>query len=86
MQLLLFACYVCYRETQQRSWLRHYATSRMVAGSIPNEVSGLSKRPNPASSSLILTIRHQTLSSIARDMLNKILICTYVYILTFFPK
>jgi hypothetical protein len=27
--------------TRQRSWLRHYATSRKVAGSSPDEVVGL---------------------------------------------
>jgi hypothetical protein len=27
--------------TRYRSWLRHYATTRKVAGSIPNEVIGL---------------------------------------------
>jgi hypothetical protein len=26
--------------TQQRSWLRHYATSQKVMGSIPDEVMG----------------------------------------------
>jgi hypothetical protein len=30
-----FACF------NQRSWLRHYATSRKVAGSIPDEVIGV---------------------------------------------
>jgi hypothetical protein len=29
--------------TEQRSWLRHYATSRKVAGSIPDEVIWISK-------------------------------------------
>jgi hypothetical protein len=27
-------------DTQQRSWLKHYATSQKVMGSIPNEVTG----------------------------------------------
>jgi hypothetical protein len=29
-----------YGGTRQRSWLRHYATSRKVAGLIPDEVIG----------------------------------------------
>jgi hypothetical protein len=33
----------------QRSWLRHYATSRKVAGSIPDVVAGLFSWPNPSS-------------------------------------
>jgi hypothetical protein len=27
-------------DTRYRSWLRHYATSRKVAGSIPDEIIG----------------------------------------------
>jgi hypothetical protein len=34
----------------QRSWLRYYATSRKVAGSIPDYVN----LPNPSSSSITL--------------------------------
>jgi hypothetical protein len=30
-------------------WLRHYAVSRKVADSIPDEVIGFSNRPNPSS-------------------------------------
>jgi hypothetical protein len=33
--------------TRQRSWLRHCATSRKVAGSIPDEVIGFFNWPNP---------------------------------------
>jgi hypothetical protein len=32
-----------------RGWLRHYATSRKVAGSIPDEVAGFFNWPNPSS-------------------------------------
>jgi hypothetical protein len=32
-----------------RSWLRHYATSRKVAGLIPDEVIGFFSGPNPSS-------------------------------------
>jgi hypothetical protein len=35
------------RGTRWRSWLRHYATSRKVAGSISNEVMGFFTWPNP---------------------------------------
>jgi hypothetical protein len=28
------------KDTLERCWLRHYATSRKVAGSIPDEVTG----------------------------------------------
>jgi hypothetical protein len=32
-----------------RSWIRHYATSRKVTGSIPDEVIGFFNWPNPSS-------------------------------------
>jgi hypothetical protein len=35
------------RGTQLRSLLRHYATSRKVVGSKPNEVIGFFNLPNP---------------------------------------
>ena len=34
--------------TPQRSWLRHYATSRKVAGSIPDGVIGIFQWHNPS--------------------------------------
>jgi hypothetical protein len=34
---------------QWHSWLRHYATSRNVVGSIPDEVTGFFIWPNPSS-------------------------------------
>jgi hypothetical protein len=39
---------ICYslRGTRQHSWLRHYATSRNIAGSIANEVIQLFNLPN----------------------------------------
>jgi hypothetical protein len=41
---------LCIRSTlRYRSWLRHYATSRKVTGSIPNEVIGSFDWPNPSS-------------------------------------
>jgi hypothetical protein len=42
------------RGTRQRSWLRHYATSRKVAGSIPDEVIGFLNLPNPSSRTMAL--------------------------------
>jgi hypothetical protein len=35
-------------------WLRHYATSQKVAGSIPNEVIGFFNCPNPSSCTMTL--------------------------------
>jgi hypothetical protein len=36
------------------SWLRHYATSRNVAGSSPDEVIGFFNGPNPPSLTMAL--------------------------------
>ena len=41
MDLLFNACTYCQWGTRWRSWLRHCATSRKVAGSIPNGVIGI---------------------------------------------
>jgi hypothetical protein len=35
--------------SSQRSWMRHYATSQKVVGSIPVEVIGFFNLPNPSS-------------------------------------
>jgi hypothetical protein len=43
-----------YLFTTMRSWLRHYATSRNVAGSISDEVIGFFNRPNPSSRTMAL--------------------------------
>jgi hypothetical protein len=40
--------------TRYRSWLRHYATSRKVAGSILDEVVGFFNLPNPSSRTVAL--------------------------------
>jgi hypothetical protein len=37
-----------------RTWLRHYTTSRKVAGSIPDEVIRLLNWPNPFSRTMAL--------------------------------
>jgi hypothetical protein len=39
---------------RQRSWLRHYAISRKVAGSSPDEVTGIFNRPNPSNRTMAL--------------------------------
>jgi hypothetical protein len=36
------------------AWLRHYATGRKVAGSIPDEVIGFFNWPNPSSRTVAL--------------------------------
>jgi hypothetical protein len=41
-------------DTRQRSWLRHYATSWKVAGSIPDEVTGFFDLPNTSSHTMTL--------------------------------
>jgi hypothetical protein len=38
----------------QCSWLRHYATSRKVACSFPNEVNGFFNSPNPTSCTMAM--------------------------------
>jgi hypothetical protein len=40
--------------TEMSSWLRHYATSRAVAGSILGEVTGLFNGPNSSSRTMDL--------------------------------
>jgi hypothetical protein len=42
------------RGTRQRSWLRHYATSRKDTGSIPDEVIGFFNWTNPSSRTIAL--------------------------------
>jgi hypothetical protein len=52
----LTTCFPCFMPplpysggTRYRSWLRHYATRRKVAGSSPDEVIGFFNLPNPSS-------------------------------------
>ena len=40
--------------TQQRSWLRHCATKRKVAGSIPDGVTGILYSHNPSGRTMAL--------------------------------
>jgi hypothetical protein len=40
--------------TRGRSWLRHYATSRKVTGSSPDEIIGFFNWPNPSSRTMVL--------------------------------
>jgi hypothetical protein len=44
--------------TRWRSWLRHHATSRKVAGSIPNSVTGICHWHNPYSHTMALSTRN----------------------------
>jgi hypothetical protein len=44
--------------TPYRSWLMHYATSRKVAGSSPDEVIGFFIGPNPSSRTMALRSIH----------------------------
>jgi len=46
------------RGTRWRSWLRHYATSRKVASSIPNDVNGISHRHKPSGRTMTLELTH----------------------------
>ena len=46
--------YMDRRDTQWRSWLRHCATSRKVAGSIPDGVTGIFHWHNPSHRTMAL--------------------------------
>jgi hypothetical protein len=52
--LYLFMVYLKTGGMQQCSWLRHYATSRKVAGLSPDEVTGFFNLPNPSSCTMAL--------------------------------
>ena len=45
---------IYFRGTRSRSWLRHYATIRMVAGSIPDGVIGILHWHNPSGRTVAL--------------------------------
>jgi hypothetical protein len=51
---LIFYSFVTGGGTRYRSWLRHYATSRKVPGSISDEVIGFFNWPNPCSRTVAL--------------------------------
>jgi hypothetical protein len=58
-EMLLLAIFVCIYiifvgSTWWRSWLRLCATSRQVAGSIPNDVTGIFHCHNPSSHTMAL--------------------------------
>jgi hypothetical protein len=53
-QLKVAITYIEGRGTWQRSWLRHYATSRKFAGLIPDEVIEIFNWPNPCSPNMTL--------------------------------
>jgi hypothetical protein len=48
LYFIKYTAYKSYWGTRYRSWLSHYGTSRMVAGSIPDEAIGLFNLPNPS--------------------------------------
>ena len=51
----LYKLYIAFgRGTRRRSWLRHCATSRKVAGSIPDCVTGIFHWHNPSGSTMAL--------------------------------
>jgi hypothetical protein len=43
---------------QERSWLRHYATSQKVVGSIPDDITGFFIWPIPSSRTMALGLTH----------------------------
>jgi hypothetical protein len=49
-----FSTYFNNKSGRQRNWLRHYAISRKVEGSIPNEVIEFFSWPYPSSSTMAL--------------------------------
>jgi hypothetical protein len=54
LSYIIFLSYLPIGVTRWRNWLRLYATSREVAGSIPDEVIGFFNRPNPSSCTMAL--------------------------------
>jgi hypothetical protein len=51
-----------------RSWLRHYATSRKVAGSILDEVIGIFNLPSPSSRTMALGSTHPLTEMSTRNL------------------
>jgi branched-subunit amino acid transport protein len=54
--------------TRYPSWLRHYATSRKVAGSIPDEVTEFFNWPNPSSGTMALGSTQPITEMITRSL------------------
>jgi len=54
MELILNTQQLCSWGTQRRGWLSHCATSRKVAGSIPDGVTGIFHGHNPPSHTMAL--------------------------------
>jgi hypothetical protein len=48
--------------------VRHYATSRKVAGSIPDEVIGFFNRPNPSSRTMALGLAQSLTEMSTRNL------------------
>jgi hypothetical protein len=55
------------RSTRWRSWLRHYATSRVVAVSIPDHVIGIFHWHNPTVRTMALGLTHPLIEMNTRD-------------------
>jgi hypothetical protein len=53
-----------------RSWLRHYATSRKVEGSNPDEVTGFFNWPNPTSRTMSLGSTQPLTEMSAKNLLE----------------
>ena len=51
---IFLLCFSRLRGTRRRSWLRHCATSRKVAGSIPDSVIGIFHSHNPSGRTMAL--------------------------------
>jgi hypothetical protein len=58
-----------YKGTRQRSWLRHYATHRNVAGSFPDKVVGFFDLLNPWSHIMALGSTQPVIELISRNLL-----------------
>jgi hypothetical protein len=54
----------------QRIWLRHYATSWKVAGSIPDEAIGFFNCPNPSNRTLVLGSTQPLTEMCSRNLLG----------------
>jgi hypothetical protein len=53
---------------RQRSWLRHYATNRKVAGSIPDGVIGFFNLRNPSSRTMALGSTQSVIEMSTRNL------------------
>jgi hypothetical protein len=66
--LLFGAIYQICRGSRYRSWLRHCATGRNVAGSIPDEIIGFLSWPDPSSRTMSLGSTQHLTEMTARNL------------------